>query len=316
MGNLKRYLLSNHNHNSDVRTLDLRFQGRKEAIASFLLYSGHEATLIETGPTTCIPVLLQELEFMGVPPEQVTSLLLTHIHLDHAGAVGNLMDMFPNATVYVSEIGAPHLVSPEKLIGSATRVYGDDMDKLWGEVRPVPESRIVPMEDGHRLKVADRPVQALYTPGHASHHLAYLLEDTRELFTGDIAGVRLPGTQRVLPPTPPPEFDFEQWIESINKIREVAPSALYLTHYGRKDDVERHLDELRARLESWMNFVLGMAHERLDAEQIAQELQMLAESELSPTVSDPDLRLRFNLVAGYGMDVAGLLRYFAKQRWI
>ena len=296
-----------------LKIIDLGFQGRREAIASFVVGAGDEVALIEAGPSSTLPNLMAGLSSAGVAPERVSALLLTHIHLDHAGAAGSLAGRLPNATVYVHELGAPHLLDPSKLLRSATRIYGDQMDTLWGEVLPVPEERLVVLRDGERVRAGGRELQALYTPGHASHHIAYWDPSSREAFVGDVAGVRLPGTERAMPPTPPPDLDLEAWSGSIRRLLALDPRTLHLTHFGPVHDVERHLDELHTRLYEWRDLLLDGVRRGMDESQLAELLGQRADEELARTVKDPAVRDRFRLVSGYGTNVAGFLRYFKKR---
>jgi glyoxylase-like metal-dependent hydrolase (beta-lactamase superfamily II) len=227
-----------------IETIDLNFLGTEEIIASFLLLGDESAALVETGPTTCLDSLTAGLKDHGVSFEDVDQVFLTHIHLDHAGASGHLAEMLPNATFYVHEVGRPHLVDPSKLWKSATRIYGERMDELWGEMRPVPEDRLVVLSGGEELKAAGGVLVAHYTPGHAYHHIAYLEPESGALFAGDVAGIRLPGQSYVRPPTPPPEIDLGAWVRSIEEMRRISPRSLCPTHFGCFDDVERHLGEL------------------------------------------------------------------------
>lgn len=292
-----------------LQILDLRFQGVDETIASYLLWDGQEAALVETGPTSTLPVLLSALESAGVRAEQVTKLLLTHIHLDHAGAAGSLTRILLNATVHVHEAGARHLVDPSKLIQSATRIYGDDMERLWGEIIPVPAERLNILHHGERVIAGGQELQAYYTPGHASHHVAFWHEASRSVFTGDIGGVRLPGEERVLPPTPPPDLNLDAWSASLNLIEDLEPATVYLTHFGAVHDVSRHIAELRERLYRWEAFVLHELRAGKSEQQVAARLEELARQELGDRVVTD----RYGLVAGYAMNVAGFARYF-KQR--
>ena len=177
-----------------IETMDLKFMNTEEIIASLLLTGEGPTAIIETGPTTCIENLMRGLEDRGVSPEDVEKVLLTHVHLDHAGASGNLVELLPNAVFYVHEVGYPHLVDPSTLVKSATRIYGEEsMEEMWGEVRAVPEDRLVKLESGEEIEAAGGVLSAHYTPGHAYHHLAYLEPESGALFAGDVAGVRLPG---------------------------------------------------------------------------------------------------------------------------
>lgn len=297
----------------NLSIIDLRFQGRKHAIASYLIADSHDAALIESGPGSTLESLLNGLETAGVPRERVTKLLLTHIHLDHAGAAGSLTKLLPNATVYAHGIGAPHLIDPSKLLRSAARIYGDEMDRLWGEALPVPEDRLVVVADGDRVRLPGRELEVLYTPGHASHHVAFWDGESREVFTGDVAGVRLPGTDRVMPPTPPPDLNLEEWSTSIDRLLELGPHTLYLTHFGPAQDPGRHMEELRARLYDWSELILEGLREGADERELAGILEERADRALGESIENPEIRARFRLVSGYAMNVAGYVRYFKKR---
>src|SRR5918997_5563197 len=289
--------------------------GTEEIIASFLLTGEALAAIVETGPTTCIDDLMRGLKDRGVAPEDVEQVLLTHIHLDHSGASGNVAELLPNATFYVHEIGHPHLVDPSKLLKSAARLYGEaNMEELWGEVRPVPEDRLVKLEGGEEVEAAGGVVQAHYTPGHAYHHLAFYEPGTGYLFAGDVAGVRLPGQSYVKPPTPPPEVDIEAWKRSIETIRTMAPESLYPTHFGCYKDIERHLNELDQRLEEWLLLVEELMDEERSREEIIEELQITGDEELVQEGAAPGDSERYELAANYEMLVDGLMRYVSQQR--
>ena len=298
-----------------IDIIDLGFMDTKEIIASFLLTGEGPTAIIETGPTTCIENLMQGLENRGVSPEDVEKVFLTHVHLDHAGASGNLAELLPNAVFYVHEVGYPHLVDPSKLIKSATRIYGEEsMEKMWGEVRAVPEDRLVKLEGGEEIEAAGGVLVAHYTPGHAYHHLAYLEPQSGALFAGDVAGVRLPGQSYVKPPTPPPEIDIEAWKESIEAIRKLAPKVLYPTHFGSYEDVERHLSELEQRLQEWLLFIEESMDEERSREEIIEEFSAMGDEELLQEGGDPEKSERYDLAANYEMLVDGLMRYVSQQR--
>jgi glyoxylase-like metal-dependent hydrolase (beta-lactamase superfamily II) len=198
-----------------IETVDLNFMDTEHVIASFVLLGEGAAAIVETGPTTSLEHLMAGLEELDVSPEDVRQVFLTHIHLDHAGASGHLAELPPNATFYVHEVGYPHIVDPSKLLKSATRIYGERMEELWGEARPVPEDRLGILKGGEEIEAADGVLAAHYTPGHAYHHLAYLEPDSGALFAGDVAGIRRPGQSYIRPPTPPPEIDLEACAQSI-----------------------------------------------------------------------------------------------------
>ena len=299
-----------------IETIDLEFMDAGQVIASFLLLGedGASAALVETGPTNCLDRLTAGLKDRGVSHEDVRQVFLTHIHLDHAGASGHLSEILPNATFYVHEVGYPHHVDPSKLVKSATRIYGERMDELWGVPRPVPEDRIRVLNDGEETEAAGGVLVAHDTPGHAYHHLAYLEPDSGALFTGDVAGIRLPGQSYIRPPTPPPEIDVEAWIQSINYMRQIDPASLWLTHFGSYEDVGRHLGELEQRLQDWLLFVEGQMDEGADREEISDQLKAKGDAEMLAEGSDIAESERYGLPGAYSMLTDGLMRYATRQR--
>jgi glyoxylase-like metal-dependent hydrolase (beta-lactamase superfamily II) len=297
-----------------IETIDLNFMGAEHVIASFLLVGDDSVALVETGPTTCLESLMAGLKDRGVSHGDVQQVFLTHIHLDHAGASGHLAELLPNATFYVHEVGHPHLVDPSKLLKSAARIYGERMEELWGEARPVPEDRLEVLEGGEELEAAGGALTTYYTPGHAYHHLAYLEPESGALFTGDVAGIRLPGQSYVRPPTPPPEIDLEAWVQSIGLMRQLSPESLWATHFGRFDDVERHLSELEQRLQDWVLFV----EERMDGgtgrDEIADELGVRGDAEMLAEGASPEESEHYDLAGDYPTLTDGLMRYVSKRR--
>lgn len=216
------------------REIDVLHLGRERVICCHRIGD----VLVDPGPESSHETLLEALD--GDVPRAI---LLTHIHFDHAGATGALLRRWPDVEVWVHERGARHMVDPERLVASARRLYGDDFDRLWGEVVPVPERNVRVLEGGERRE----GFRVAYTPGHAVHHVSYLHEDSGLAFTGDVSGVRIGGGP-VLPPTPPPDIDVEAWQASIGVLREWAPRALCPTHFGTFTDVGDHLDALQERL--------------------------------------------------------------------
>jgi glyoxylase-like metal-dependent hydrolase (beta-lactamase superfamily II) len=214
--------------------IDLQHLGVARVIGAWLV----DDVIVDPGPSTCLDTLLAALE--GRAPG---ALALTHIHLDHAGASGSLVRRFPDLEVWVHERGAPHLIDPGKLLDSAARLYGEDMQELWGEVLPVPAERIKVLSGGERLGA----FEVAYTPGHASHHVSYLHQPSRRAFTGDVTGVRI-GDGFVLPPTPPPDIDLEAWRASLDLVEDWRPRSLAITHFGGYDDVADHLAAMREQL--------------------------------------------------------------------
>jgi|SRR5579884_98735 len=221
-----------------MRVIDLLHLGRERVIGCWQVGE----VLVDPGPASCLPVLLEALG-----ERRPRALLLTHIHLDHAGASGGLVERWPELEVYVHSRGAPHLIDPARLLQSARRLYGEDMDRLWGQTHAVPEASLRVLEGGERILGGDWEVA--YTPGHASHHVSYLHEGTA--FVGDVGGVRITPGSLVVPPTPPPDIDVEAWRESIELIRAWRPRQLAFTHFGRARDVDAQLDQVSRRLADW-----------------------------------------------------------------
>jgi glyoxylase-like metal-dependent hydrolase (beta-lactamase superfamily II) len=238
--------------------LDLHHQGAERVIASYIVETDDGPALFDSGPTSCLERLHSSLHQRGLELQDLRHLLLSHIHLDHAGAAGVLVREHPALQVHVSEIGAPHLVDPSRLEASARRLYGDSFDTLWGELAPVPEENI------QIVGTNVLGLECFPSPGHASHHVCYLAGDGT-LYAGDAAGVRLQPDRTVLPPTPPPEFDLEAWNRTIDEIEQRRPSSLALVHFGVAEDPGPHLAELRQRLADWTRRVeAGVTEEEFD----------------------------------------------------
>jgi glyoxylase-like metal-dependent hydrolase (beta-lactamase superfamily II) len=252
--------------------IDLMHLGRDRVIGAYEL----DGVIVDPGPASCLEALLAGLE--GEP----RVLLLTHIHLDHAGASGSLVERFPDLRVYVHEVGAPHLVDPQKLLDSASRLYGDDMERLWGEVVPVPASRVVALSGGEEIE----GFRVAHVPGHASHHVAYLHQATGDAYVGDVAGVRIPPRQFTLAPTPPPDIDVEAWERSLETVAEWLPQRLCLTHFGRVDEIAPQLERLRQGLRAnaerarWgdRERFLAQMEAEIDAEGDAEEAARLRQA--------------------------------------
>jgi glyoxylase-like metal-dependent hydrolase (beta-lactamase superfamily II) len=255
--------------------LDLRFQGAERVIGAYLLETDDGPALFDCGPATCVAQLEEALRERGVELRGVRHLLLSHIHLDHAGAAGVLVRKHPGLTVHVSEIGAPHLVDPSRLERSARRLYGESFDTLWGELAPVPEANVAVV--GESVVGLD----CFPSPGHASHHVCYVEADGT-LYAGDAAGVRIQPASFVMPPTPPPEVDLESWNRTIDEIERRAPERLALIHFGVATDVERHLADLRRRLADWAELVANGADEAGFVAAVEAELED-ADADALPT---------------------------------
>jgi glyoxylase-like metal-dependent hydrolase (beta-lactamase superfamily II) len=271
--------------------IDLLHLGREHVIASYLLDTDDGPALFDCGPSTTIDALKAGLAARGLELGDIKHLLLSHIHLDHAGAAGVLVREHPALQVHVSPIGAPHLVDPERLERSARRLYGDTFDSLWGELAPVPEENVHPVE-GPVLGLDSFP-----SPGHASHHVCYLDPDGT-LYAGDACGVRVLPGRFVLPPTPPPEVDVEAWETTLDEIERRDPERLALIHFGVAEDVLRHITELRLNLEDWAESVEGGATE--------EEFIEYALTELADTRED---------VAAYEQAMPLWQSYAGLKRW-
>jgi glyoxylase-like metal-dependent hydrolase (beta-lactamase superfamily II) len=229
--------------------IDLEFLGRRHAIATAVVRGAGDVALIDPGPASCLPVLERELRRSGIALGDVTQILLTHIHLDHAGCVGTLIARHPHIIVRVHVRGAPHVIDPKRLLQSAARLYGDQMDRLWGDVRPVPAQRVEPLDGGETVRAGGRAFEVAYTPGHASHHVSYFDPSSGVAFVGDTAGVCIEGGY-VLPPTPPPDIDLELWASSVDRIERWSPSTLFMTHFGPAATVRPHLRALLENLDA------------------------------------------------------------------
>jgi len=254
-----------------LEPIDLLHQGKERTIASYLLDTDDGLALFDCGPTTTIPALEVGLGRHGLALRDVRHLLLSHIHLDHAGAAGVLVRMHPELQVHVSEIGAPHLVDPSRLERSARRLYGDAFDTLWGELAPIPQENV--------HVVGDRVLglECFPTRGHAEHHVSYLDRDGT-LYAGDAAGVRIAPGRYVVPPTPPPEVDIDAWDATIAALEDRDPERLVLIHFGVFEDVQRHLADLRLELYDWADYVRGGASEEEFVAYVRAELQNAGEA--------------------------------------
>jgi glyoxylase-like metal-dependent hydrolase (beta-lactamase superfamily II) len=264
--------------------------GRDRVICAFEV----DGLIVDPGPASCVDTLI---DLLG--PVEPRGLLLTHIHLDHAGASGVLCRRYPSLVVYVHERGARHLVDPAKLLESAGRLYGDDMWDLWGEVAPVPEERLRVLEGGETVE----GFKVAYTPGHASHHVCYLHEDSGDAFVGDVAGVRIPPYEHTVAPTPPPDIDLEAWFDSLHTVASWNPQSLCLTHFGLVTDVADHLHRVRHALA-----------DSADSARVDGEERFIAklESELAEA-TDPATMEAFEQAAPPDQLYQGLARYWRKR---
>jgi glyoxylase-like metal-dependent hydrolase (beta-lactamase superfamily II) len=293
--------------------IDLNFLGRPQIIATAILHGPAGVALIDPGPSTTLDSLRGSLERKGIRLEDVGQILLTHIHLDHGGVTGSILDKHPHIDVIVHERGAPHLVDPAKLLASAGRLYGQDMDRLWGEVRPVPADRVRSISGGETLHVAGREVRVAYTPGHASHHVSYLDVASRVAFVGDTAGVRRGSGVFVMPATPPPDIDLEAWRVSAERILAWDPDTVFLTHFGPYQGARQHLQALFEHLEEWSRIVRRLlADVSLTDDERQQRFKDEAMLELRRRLGDAEAE-GYVLAGGLGYSWQGLSRYWRKR---
>jgi glyoxylase-like metal-dependent hydrolase (beta-lactamase superfamily II) len=234
-----------------VSYIDLEFSGIQRIIATAVLIGPGGVALLDPGPSSTLPTLRGALDRAGITLADVNAIVLSHIHLDHGGAAGTLVRENPAIRVYVHERGAAHMVDPTKLVASAARLYGDAMDRLWGEIRAVPAANLVALRDGDRFAVAGRDLQVAHTPGHAVHHISCFDVASGIAFVGDTAGIRLHPHGPIVPPTPPPDIDLEAWRTSLARIGAWHADTLFLTHFGSSSSPSAHLAETAERLE-WM----------------------------------------------------------------
>jgi glyoxylase-like metal-dependent hydrolase (beta-lactamase superfamily II) len=297
---------------SGLSYVDVRFLDTPGIIASVVVHGAGGAAIIDPGPASTLPTLKRALADAGLGPTDVRALLLTHIHLDHAGAAGTLAHEIPGLRVYVHQVGAPHLIDPSRLLVSASRLYGDQMDSLWGEVLPVPAASIVALRGGERVREGGRELDVAYTPGHASHHVSYFSGEAGIAFVGDSAGVRLmPGGVNV-PPTPPPDIDLDAWRESIARIGAWGADTLFVTHFGAHRPAGAHLSELLENLA--LTSTLGrqsLAREGADEDReawFAEEWRRVLRRRMGG-----DAARAYETASRFDLNWRGLARYWRKR---
>ncbi|MDQ4025868.1 MAG: MBL fold metallo-hydrolase [Actinomycetota bacterium] len=291
-------------------TIDVNMHGFPGITGAFVV-RGSKTALVETGPKSSLDHLLAGLSDAGV--EQVDYVVVTHIHLDHAGAAGTLAQRWPGATVVVHPVGAPHLADPSKLWSSAARIYGDAMDELWGGIDPVPPAQIREIHDGETIDLGGASLRAVETPGHARHHHAYLDESSGTLFCGDALGVRLPDVGLIRPATPPPEFDLEAAIASIGAVRELRPDRLCFTHFGTKEreDPAAACEAAVDALVEWAGWVSAAREETDDLDAAADHVRREAAAAYAGKLDD-DSVARLEQTTSYRMNTWGYMRYLDK----
>ncbi|MBT9583103.1 MBL fold metallo-hydrolase [bacterium] len=289
-----------------IQVLDLQFQGRTQCVAAFLVSTADRPILVECGPASCRPQLLLELSQHGVKPSDLQALLVTHIHLDHAGDAGWWAQQ--GVPVVVHPLGAPHLIDPSKLLASATRIYGENMERLWGDIVPCPQDKVIVARLDSPLPLSGLEIVAWDSPGHARHHLAYQIGS--DLLAGDVAGVRLPPgeTSFLSVPAPPPEFEREVWLATLDKLEKLPVDRLYLTHFGPVQSVAAHWALLRQRINEVTDFV-GQRLTSMDREALIEAYAAWQR----PQFADQQSYDRYEQANPLFMSIDGLLRYWKRR---
>jgi glyoxylase-like metal-dependent hydrolase (beta-lactamase superfamily II) len=298
---------------SDISYIDLNFCDTPKSIATGVYAGDAGVVLIDPGPGSCIDTLRSSLTAQGIGVHDIESILITHIHLDHAGATGLLVRDNPRIRVFVHEKGAPHVVDPSKLINSANQLWGvEGVARLWGQVIPVPESNLQVLGERARITAGGRPFDVRYTPGHASHHVSYFDDRSGLVWAGDTAGLRFTSRVFTLPPTPPPDIDLEAWRESLAKIRNWEPETVFITHFGAYGDAPEHLDHIETSLRD----VADMARRAIqtDASDDAKYEQFKADvfAYVRRAVDEQEMR-PLEFVGPLEFNWRGLVRYWKKK---
>ena len=300
-----------------ITAIDTFMGGRQRYTAGYLLDAA-EPTLVETGPGTSVEAVALSLEALGIDPGELAHVVVTHIHLDHAGGVGALSSRYGHARIWVHERGAPHLADPSRLVASATRVWGErEMQEFFLPVEPVASTRIESLRDGDVIEMGDRSLAVLDTPGHASHHVALVDSRSGAVFTGDALGIHVPDLPVLRPATPPPEFDLERYIASIERIRAAARSVLLFAHFGPLEDVDATCDLAIRRVRDWAGVVGDAVREGVDPEELTAKLESVAladiETGAEATLDLEMLEDRLRLLSSIRMNAQGLARYWQKR---
>ena len=293
-----------------LRAIDTMTAGMTRVTAGYLI-DAPRPTLVECGPALSIDNVIAGLRELGMEPGDLAYLVLSHIHLDHAGGAGDVAEAFPSATIVVSEVGARHLVDPERLNASSRRVYGDLMDSVYGDCTPIAAERVRGVADGERLDMGGgRMLDLLYTPGHAKHHIAAFDADSGALFVGDSVGVKMEGMTAIRPATPPPDFDLVLAERTLQRYRDLQPEVVYLAHYGAVDPPQEALQEASDKLALWAQTAESARAEHDELEHVTQTLARRFADEIQPVAGDEDAERRVALLSGYESNAMGLMRYF------
>ena len=292
-----------------IEILDLHFQGAPGLIASFLLQGPDGYVLIETGPGSCHETLVAALAGRGLAPTDIDAVLVTHIHFDHAGGAGWWAQQ--GVRLCVHEVGARHVIDPSRLIGSATRIYGDRMETLWGEILPAPEEHVRALADGDVVDAGGISIRAIHTPGHAGHHHVYRVGDVG--FVGDAMGIRGGATSWLDLPAPPPEFDLEVWKRTVQRLREEGFDSIYRTHFGPTDDVPAELDRVEELIEASAQTVRALLEEGVERDEMIERYRSWMAGRAVAEGADPALLVKDGKLNPRAMSVDGIARYWKKR---
>lgn len=296
-----------------ILQMDTMTAGVSKVTAGFLI-PAPRPTLIECGPALTIDAVIESLSQLGMDPADLAYLVVSHIHLDHAGGAGDIARAFDSATVVVSEIGAPHLADPTRLNASSRRVYGDFMDAVYGECTPIDDARILGVGDRAALDLGGgRVLDLLATPGHAKHHISVLDRDTGALFVGDSVGVKTPDTGPLRPATPPPDFDLELAQDTLRRYLEIEPDRVYLAHYGAVDPPLESLEFASDRLAAWAEVAREAVVEHDELDHVADTLARRFAADIDLPADDAQAAQRVEILGGFRTNAMGLLRYWRKR---
>jgi glyoxylase-like metal-dependent hydrolase (beta-lactamase superfamily II) len=295
-----------------ITTLDNQWMGHARSIAAALLESEGHRAIVDPGPGSTIETLRKQLHARGLSVRDLDALLLTHIHLDHAGASGALVRENPRLAVYVHRNGAPHMADPSKLLASALRLWPNDLHQLFGETLPVPAENLRILEGGETLTLGSSKLEVVYTPGHASHHVSYFDHDEGVAFVGDTTGVRIEGHAYVMPATPPPDIDLEIWENSFTAILERKPVRLFLTHFGFSENPVEHVLLFRERLHKWAEMAEKSMRSASDESAALASFMAAARAEIAEYLPAEEVE-HYVFNAGLNLSFLGLARYLRKR---
>jgi glyoxylase-like metal-dependent hydrolase (beta-lactamase superfamily II) len=296
----------------NITTLDMNWTGRPHSIAAALLESGGRHAIVDPGPASTLETLRAHLQTRGLAVADLDAVLLTHIHLDHAGATGSLARENPKLRVYVHSKGAGHLVDPAKLLASAGRLWGEDLQRLFGETLPVPAENLTILDGGESIAVGGEKLDVVYTPGHASHHVTFFEAASGVAFAGDTAGIRIANGPYVMPATPPPDIDLVLWEESFRAILERRPAKLFLTHFGFAENPAEHIAKSRERLHLWANITEKILRSEPDEQAALQLFLAQTQAEMAGYLG-PEDAAQHSFTAGLPLSFLGLARHIRKR---